>query len=59
MKGKAQAPVVARGRGEFAPPKPGGSCLAMKHFPDLREATPAARQEYYRYKRMIVSVSVL
>jgi hypothetical protein len=33
--------VVARGREKFTVPKLGGICMAVKHFPDLRGATPA------------------
>jgi hypothetical protein len=53
-----KASIVARGRGKFTPPKPGGRCMAVKHFPDFRRATPAACENYYQYKPMIVSVSV-
>ena len=52
-----KAHLVARGRGKFMPPKPGGRCMAMKHFPDFRGATPTTRGGFYRYIRMIVSPS--
>ena len=32
--------------------------MAVKRFPDFRGATPATYENYYKYKRMIVSVSV-
>jgi hypothetical protein len=54
---EAKASIVARGRGKFAPPKPRGRCIAVKHFPDFRGATPAAFERDYRYKRMTVSDS--
>jgi hypothetical protein len=38
---EAKAFIVARGRDKFTPPKPGGRCMPMKHFPDFRGATPA------------------
>jgi hypothetical protein len=38
---EAKAFIVARGRDKFTPPKPGGRCMPMKHFPDFRRATSA------------------
>jgi hypothetical protein len=32
--------------------------MAMKHFLDFREATPATCEDFYKYKRMILSASV-
>jgi hypothetical protein len=55
---EAKASLVARGRGKFLPPKPGGHCMAVKHFPDFRRATPATFENLYQYKRMIISASV-
>jgi hypothetical protein len=53
--GEAKASIVARGRGKFTPSKPGGRCLAVKHFPDLRGATPTICENSYKYERRIVS----
>jgi hypothetical protein len=41
---EAKAFIVARGNDKFMPPKPGGRCMPMKHFPDFRGATPATRE---------------
>jgi hypothetical protein len=45
---KSKASLVGRGRGEFLPPKPGGHCLTVKHFPDFRGATPATFESIYK-----------
>jgi len=42
-----KAAIVARGRGKFAAGKPGGRCMAAKHFPDFRTATPATGDNIY------------
>jgi hypothetical protein len=55
---QSKASIVARGRGKFAAGKPGGRCLAVKHFPDFRKATPATGENIYRYEPMIISASV-
>jgi hypothetical protein len=55
---EAKASIVARGRGKFTPPKPGGRCTAVKHFPDFRGATRATFEKDHKYKRMTVSDSV-
>jgi hypothetical protein len=54
---QAKASFVARERGKFAPPKPDGRCLVVKHFPDFREATSATCESFYKYEWMIVSAS--
>jgi hypothetical protein len=54
----AKASLVARGRGKFKPPKPGGRCLTGKHFPGFRGAIPATSENLYKYKRMPVSAPV-
>jgi hypothetical protein len=46
---EAKASIVARGRGKFTPSKPGGRCVAMKHFPDFRGATPAISENDDKY----------
>jgi hypothetical protein len=53
-----KACLVARGWGKFTPPKPGGSCMALKHFPDFRGATPTTCEDFHKYEQMIVSPSV-
>jgi hypothetical protein len=55
---EAKAYFVARGRGKFTPPKPGGRSMTEKRFPDFRGATPATCENFYQYKRMIASASV-
>jgi hypothetical protein len=57
--GEAKAFFVARGRGKFTAPKPGGRCMAGKNFPDFRKVTPATSENSYKYEPMIVSVSVV
>jgi hypothetical protein len=54
----AKPSLVDRGRGKFKPPKPGGRCLAGKHFPRFRGAIPATSENLYKYKRMTVSALV-
>ena len=54
----AEAFLVDRGRGKFKPPKPGGRCLAGKHFPGFRRAIPATSENHYNYKRMTISTPV-
>jgi hypothetical protein len=54
---QAKASLVARRRGKFAPAKPGGRCMAVKHFPDFRGATPAAGEIFHKFKPVIVSAS--
>jgi len=54
----AKASLVARGRGKFMPPKPGGRCLAGNRFPGFRGAIPATSKNLYKYKRMTVSAPV-
>ncbi len=49
--------IVARGRGKFAAPKPGGRCIPMKPFPDFRGVILAIYETSYKYKRMIFSTS--
>jgi hypothetical protein len=53
-----EGPLVARGRGKFAAPKPGGRCMSVKHSPDFRGATLATFETSYKNERMIVSASV-
>jgi hypothetical protein len=55
---EAKASIVARGRGKFATGKPGGRWLAVKHFPVLRRAMPAAGEKIYKYDPTIISASV-
>jgi hypothetical protein len=55
----AKASFVARGRGKFTAPKPGGRCMAGKNLTDFRQATPATCANSYKYERTIVSVSVV
>jgi hypothetical protein len=55
---EAKASFVARGRGKFMAPKPGGRCMAGKNFPDFRKATPANCENSYKYEGMTVSASV-
>jgi hypothetical protein len=55
---EVKAYFVARRRGKFTPPKPGGRCMAVKRFPDFRGVTPATCETFYQYKRMIISASV-
>jgi hypothetical protein len=55
---ETKASIVARGRSKFTPPKPGGRCMSVKHFPDSRGAAPATGEEFYKYTRIIVSVFV-
>ena len=38
---EGKASLVARGRGKFRPPKPGGAWMPAKHLPDFRRATLA------------------
>jgi hypothetical protein len=45
---KARASFVARGRGKFMPPRPGGRCMAVKHFLYFRRATPATCEDLYK-----------
>jgi hypothetical protein len=56
---EAKASFVARGRGKFTASKPGGRGIAVKHFPDLRGATPATAENSYKYGRESVSVSLV
>jgi len=51
---EGKASLVVRGRGKFRPPKPGGRCMTVKHFPDFRGATPAT-WEYFNKSRRIFS----
>jgi len=55
---KGVASLVARGRGKFTPPKPGGRKRATKHFPDFRRATPATWEYFYEYKPILSAPSV-
>jgi hypothetical protein len=52
-----KAILVARGRGKFTPPKPGGRWMPPKRFPDFRRATPATRQYIYENKLILSSAS--
>jgi hypothetical protein len=55
---QAKASVVARGRGKFMPPKPGGKCRAVRNFLHFRKSTPADCENLYKYKQMIGPASV-
>jgi hypothetical protein len=48
---------VARGRGKFTPPKPGGSWMTMEHFLDFRGATLTACEYLDKFRPMIASPS--
>jgi hypothetical protein len=56
---EAKVSFVARGRGKFTASKPGGRDIAVKHFLDLRRATPATAENSYKYGRESVSVSLV
>jgi hypothetical protein len=56
---EAKASFIARGRGKFLASKPGGRCIPVKHFPDLRGATPATAENSHKYGWVIVSVSLV
>jgi hypothetical protein len=53
---KAKASLVARGRGKFTASKPGGRCIAVKNFPDLRGATLATAENSFKYGRASISI---
>jgi len=55
---EGKAFLVARRRGEFTPPKPGGRRMSVKHFPDFRGAPSASWQYFYKYKLILFSASV-
>jgi hypothetical protein len=52
------ASLVARVRGKFTPAKPGGICLALKHFLDFRQATLATLEDFGKEIRIVCSASV-
>jgi hypothetical protein len=56
---EAMAYIVVRGRVRFTPPRPGGRCLTVKHFPQFRQTTPGIWEYLLKNKRILVSVSVI
>jgi len=47
---EAKASLLVLGRGKFRPPKPGGRCMTLEHFPLFRRATPAPWKFFLRQK---------